>query len=61
MQQCADIYLLESHSMCFGCHSTQHWFMMQGTMSLTLFMSLKQITFCLLFPVAHLSKLNIIT
>jgi len=22
MQQCADIYLLQSHSTCFGCHST---------------------------------------
>ena len=24
MQQCADIYLLQSHSTCFGCHSTHH-------------------------------------
>jgi len=24
MQQYADIYLLQSHSTCFGCHSTQH-------------------------------------
>ena len=24
MQQCADIYLLQSHSKCFGCHSTHH-------------------------------------
>jgi len=23
MQQCADIYLLQSHSTCFGCHSTE--------------------------------------
>ena len=30
MQQYADIYLLQSHSRCFGCHSTYHqehyWF-----------------------------------
>ena len=24
MQQYADIYLLQSHSTCFGCHSTHH-------------------------------------
>jgi len=24
MQQCADIHLLQSHSTCFGCHSTHH-------------------------------------
>jgi len=24
MQQCADIYLLQSHSTCFGCHNTHH-------------------------------------
>jgi len=24
MQQCADIYLLQSHSTRFGCHSTHH-------------------------------------
>jgi len=24
MQQYADIYLLHSHSTCFGCHSTHH-------------------------------------
>jgi len=24
MQQCADIYLLQSHSTFFGCHSTHH-------------------------------------
>jgi len=24
MQQCADIYLLQSHSTCFECHSTHH-------------------------------------
>ena len=24
MQQCADIYLLQSHSTCFGRHSTHH-------------------------------------
>ena len=24
MQQCADIYLLQSHSTCFGCHSAHH-------------------------------------
>jgi len=24
MQQCADIYLLQNHSTCFGCYSTHH-------------------------------------
>jgi len=24
MQQYADIYLLQSHSTCFGCHNTHH-------------------------------------
>ena len=24
MQQCADIYVLQSDSICFGCHSTHH-------------------------------------
>ena len=31
MQQCADIYLLQSHSTRFGCHSTHHQTTVEGS------------------------------
>ena len=32
MQQYANIYLLQSHSTCFGCHSTDHQEYYQATL-----------------------------
>jgi len=58
MQQYANIYLLQSHSICFGCHSTHHQELKIYCMSLEFYSNVDMHINCLIY--LHLNMQSIL-